>query len=142
MKRYFDTSALIPYYRPEPSSGECERLLLASHDGVVISLLTEIEVASVLARLVRMGELEPLDAARIGSALTGDLAQRSIVSLPVEPQHFARARDWLLLRTTSLRTLDALHLACASALGAELVTRDATLAHAAASLGVPCIQVA
>lgn len=42
----------------------------------------------------------------------------------------------MLYLDNSLRTLDALHLACAEATGATLVTFDGALRYAAACLGI------
>ena len=141
MNRYFDTSALMPYYRPEPASAACEALLLDSPDGVCISHLTEVEMASVLARLVRTGELAEKDAERVQQAFAEDLDRRRIARESLAPEHFERALAWLLIRSTALRTLDALHLACASKLGAELVTCDRVLGEAARKFGVPCLFI-
>lgn len=52
---YFDTSALLPYYRREHASERVQALLLSQSQPVLISHLTEVEVASALARWVRMG---------------------------------------------------------------------------------------
>jgi predicted nucleic acid-binding protein len=139
--RYFDTSALVPYYRPEPASEACEALLLASGDAVVVSDLVEVEFASVVARLVRMGELDEDGARRVERAFAEDAAEGRYRRVAVEGGHFGRARDWLRLRTTALRLLDALHLAVAAGLGAELVTADGTLAEAGERLGLAVKRV-
>ncbi|PTB91794.1 VapC toxin family PIN domain ribonuclease, partial [Marinobacter sp. Z-F4-2] len=54
---YFDTSAVLPYYRQEHASDSIQALLELQTKPVLISHLTEVEVASALARWVRMGEL-------------------------------------------------------------------------------------
>lgn len=138
MIRYFDTSALVPYYRPEPLSAACEALLLNSAEGVLVSDLTGVEFASVLARLVRTGELFDDDARRVHAAFSQDLSNGAFLPAKLSAGDSQRARDWLLLRTTGLRTLDALHLACAAGAKAELVTADGLMAKAASILAVPC----
>ena len=55
---------------------------------------------------------------------------------PVESHHWRIARGWIGLFNTSLRTLDALHLAIASAEDFVLVTSDRRLIQAADILGV------
>ena len=85
---YFDTSALLPYYRQEAASRAVQQLLQSQTQPVLISDLTRVEVARALAR------------------------------------------------TAALRTLDALHLACAAAGDAALVTLDDSLRAAAVSLGI------
>jgi predicted nucleic acid-binding protein len=54
----------------------------------------------------------------------------------LESQHWRIARGWIGLFNTSLRTLDALHLAIASAGDLTLVTSDQRLLMAADTLGV------
>jgi hypothetical protein len=49
---------LLPYYRQEQASDRVQALLLAQAQPVLISHLTEVEVASALARWVRMVWLE------------------------------------------------------------------------------------
>jgi predicted nucleic acid-binding protein len=133
---YLDTSAVIPYYRPEHASSAVQRLLMAEKTPVAISVLVEVEVASTLARLVRMKELDEQSARLIQSAFAEDMAAGRYLVHALTSAHFALARDWLLGRKTPLRTLDALHLACAVVSEARLATLDRTLAGAGKKLGV------
>ena len=133
---YFDTSALLPYYRREPASEWVQDLLLAQTQPVLISHLTEVEVASALARWVRMNELTEPQANRIESAFHDDVNNGRFVRCLIETSHFHRAVYWIGMRKTSLRTLDALHLACAEQHGALLITEDEALLSAAAFFGI------
>ena len=135
---YFDTSALLPYYREEPLSGAVQSLLQASTGRVVISDLVEVEIASALARWVRTKEFSEADALLLQHATMEDMESGCFEKIPLSPRHFRQARDWLLARKTALRTLDALHLACAMERSAELVTGDRLLAKGAGVLGIPC----
>ena len=108
---YFDTSALLPYYRQEASSEAVQELLSRQTQPVHISRLTTVEFASALARWVRTEELTEPQANRVESALHEDIVQGRLVVRPVESRDFERAFQWLLARKTALRTLDALHLA-------------------------------
>ncbi len=139
--RYFDTSALIPYYRPEPLSDKVQSLLTASESPVLISVLTETEFASVLARLVRMKELPEANASLIQAAFQEDIHRGCYRTLDLHREHYHLARDWLLSRDTSLRTLDALHLSLAALTGAELVTADRIMAQAADRFSIPVLQL-
>lgn len=141
MSRYFETSALLPYYRPEPLSEACERLLLEEDEDIYLSALVDVEVASAVARLVRMGELQDADAEEILSAFADDIARASFRYVDFETPLFARAYSWLQGRETALRTLDALHMAAAAEAGATLVTADGTLGDAAERFGVACLRV-
>ena len=49
---YFDTSAILPYYREERRSKLIQNLLLAISPPVAISHLTDVEFASALSRFV------------------------------------------------------------------------------------------
>jgi predicted nucleic acid-binding protein len=138
---YFDTSALLPYYRQEEASERVQALLLAQSQPVRISHLTEVEVASALARWVRMGELDDAGANRIESAFFEDVRYGRFVRCPIELAHYQRAIHWIGTRKTSLRTLDALHLACAEQQLACLVTEDDALLSAALFFGLDARKV-
>ncbi|MDN5871311.1 MAG: type II toxin-antitoxin system VapC family toxin [Nitrococcus sp.] len=138
---YLDTSALLPYYRPEPMSDAVQQLLQTVTTPVGISLLTETELASALARLVRTEELTEPQAHRIFHTFEDDMRSGLFRRMPIAAAQFKKARGWLLGRRTTLRTLDALHLACSHASGMVLLSADATLCAAAQMLGVSCRQV-
>lgn len=107
---------------------------------MVICELADVELASLLRRARRDGRIdddgvsERLDAYRAHTAATGPLAV-----VPLNQATIGRARE-LVLKTT-VRTLDALHLAAAQLLAEVskediiLLTRDAAQATAAAALG-------
>lgn len=137
--RYFDTSALIPYYRPEPLSNQVQALLIQAESPVLISTLTETEFASVMAWLVRMNELDAPDANLIQAAFQEDVHRGCYHVLDLNREHYRLARDWLSGRDTSLRTLDALHLAVVALAGAELVTADKVMAQAANHFSIPVL---
>ncbi len=133
---YLDTSALLPFYREEATSAAVERLLLAQREPVLLSRLGELEVASALARWVRLRELGEAHANQVANAFREDLRAGRFRLLELEPGDYFRACDWLLARKTPLRVLDALHLACALRHEAELVTADLVMARAARHFGL------
>ncbi|MCG5517441.1 type II toxin-antitoxin system VapC family toxin [Ectothiorhodospira sp. 9100] len=133
---YFDTSALLPYYREEQASEQVQNLLLRQSNPVLISHLTEVEVASAVAHWVRTGELSEPEANRIESTFGDDVRQGRFVRCPIDIMHYQRAIHWIGIRKTSLRTLDALHLACAEYYQARLITEDDALLSAALFLGL------
>lgn len=132
---YFDTSALLPYYREEPLSGHVQALLQTATGRVVISDLVEVEIASALARWVRTKEFGETDAMLVQNAFKEDLERGCFEKMSLSHRHFRQARDWLLARKTALRSLDALHLACVTDRSAEMVTADQLLAKGAEALG-------
>lgn len=135
---YLDTSAVLPYYREEPLSGTVQSLLADPKRPVLITELTKLEVASCLARWVRMGDLPEADATAIEVAFAEDIEAGSYTLRSLESRHYRKAEEWLLARTTVLRTLDALHLAFAAINGSRIVTADVQMANAAETLGVRC----
>ena len=138
---YLDTSALLPYYRSEARSEAVEAFLRARSEPVAISDLTLVEVASALARWVRRGEISEAEALRVERAFDDDLDAGRFTVHALGSRHTQLARRWLLGRSTALRTLDALHMACAARAEAHLVTLDETLERSAAALGIPTIML-
>lgn len=138
---YFDTSALLPYYRQEHASEKVQALLVTQTQPVLISHLTEVEVASALARWVRMGELTEAQVNRIECAFHDDVTQGRFVRCLIEPSHYQRAIHWIGMRKTSLRTLDALHLASAEQQQACLISEDEALIEAAVFFGLDARRV-
>jgi uncharacterized protein len=133
---YLDTSALMPYYRHEAASSRVQAMLVGQDKPVLISHLTAVEVASTLARWVRMNELTEPQANRIESAFRDDLHSGRFQICPIDAAHYRRASHWISTRKTALRTLDALHLACADSHQATLVSEDETLINAAQFFGI------
>jgi predicted nucleic acid-binding protein len=133
---YLDTSALLPYYREEAVSDTVQTLLMSLTAPALLTMLSRIEFASALARWVRMGELSEIHATDIEAAYQQDLEAGCFRVIPMTVRHYRQAERWLLSRKSSLRTLDALHLASAHAQGAQLVTCDSDLARSATQLGV------
>ena len=136
MKHYIDTSVLAAYYCPEPLSDRVQSFLAAELKPAV-SDLTSVELFSAVARKVREGSLDRLDGSRILSKYQSHLDGGLFTVVPVESQHWRIAKGWIGLFNTSLRTLDALHLAVASGNELTVVTSDQRLLHAAEALGVP-----
>jgi len=132
---YIDTSVLAAYYCPEAMSEQVQSFL-GEQVNPGISFLTEVELFSAIARKVRMGELGQSDGNRILAKFVSHLDADLFLVVPVEVHHWRLAKGWIGLFNTSLRTLDALHLAIASAGDFVLVTSDQQLIQAADILGV------
>ena len=127
---YVDTSVLGAYYCPEPLSAAAETALrdLATP---VISTLTEVEFASLIARKRRLRELTERQARAILDLFGGHVAEGFYRRVPLGTEHFLRARELVATLSSALRTLDALHLAAALAENLPLLTADRDLARAA-----------
>lgn len=119
---YADTSAVVKLVVPEPESAALRTWL--SNRRWLVSDLHRTELQRV--------------AGRIGGTAS-ERARRLLGELDVirlTPDRFEEAGR---LESTALRSLDALHLAAASALGEDLagvVAYDARLADAATSIGI------
>lgn len=133
---YLDTSALLPYYRQEQASVRVQQMLSRQTSPVLISQLTEVEVASALARWVRMEELTESQANRLESAFHDDVSHGRFLLCSLDADHYKRAYHWITTRKTSLRTLDALHLACCEHHQATLISEDGALIQAALFFGL------
>jgi predicted nucleic acid-binding protein len=132
---YIDTSALAKRYLREPGSDEFDDFLghLLS---VSISRLTVVELRCLLGRRRRNRDIDAGVERYAAAAFEDDIAQGFLEVHPLEDRHALGARDLLIrLATVPLRTLDALHLAIATAIGADAVaTADDTFEAAAALL--------
>ena len=126
---YVDTSALLKRLFAEDESARVRAILRernASGDLVASSELAWVEVARAVLR-AKVGDVD----AAVSDACAG------IARYPVSSTVMSRARR---IGPTTLRSLDAIHLASAVSLGAtEMLTFDHRLAQAAESLGVKAI---
>lgn len=133
-KAYIDTSILAAYYCPESISDNVEKLLL-SVKKPIISLLTEVELYSVIAKKTRNKELTKRDAHQIQTIYMNHNKEGYYLKLSLNPEHYTNARD-LLSSSHSLFTLDAIHLAIAIAEKIPLLTADKTFGKTATKMNV------
>jgi len=127
LSAYFDTSALVPIYVPEPLTERALRRVTDNPD-IMVSRLTEVEFYSALARKLRMGDMQRHHTLQVARTFARHLASGIYTILQITNEMFTIARDFLQRLSTALRTLDALHLSCCASLQATLVTADVTLA--------------
>lgn len=134
---YLDTSAAAKLYLPEVESAWVDRNLRGRTD-LVVSDLTVSELASALGRRCREGVLEASVAARIYRRLLSDLADDLFHCAELTPEVHREAERMLLSSArVPLRTLDALHIALATAGEVRtILTFDRNLARAAAGFGI------
>lgn len=130
MRLYLDSSAIVKLVQREAES-DALRQFLRRHrvDGLMTSSISRVEVV----RAVLPGGVTAIGQARRQLArmdqvtLTGQILDRAATLTPVTTAGLL------------LRSLDAIHLACAEVAGAELravVTYDHRMAGAAANLGL------
>ncbi|WP_177418873.1 type II toxin-antitoxin system VapC family toxin [endosymbiont of Lamellibrachia barhami] len=82
---YFDTSALLPLYRQEQLTAQVEEI--QNEVKPVISALTEVEVASTLARWVRMGELTGEQSELLETTFSEDLRRDVFERVALEDRY-------------------------------------------------------
>lgn len=116
-----DASAILEVLLRTPASGAIADRLLAPGESLQAPHLLDLEVAQVLRRYLRAGELT---AERAGEALA-DFREMRIERHPHEP---LLQRIWELRE--NLTAYDAAYVALAEALDTTLLTRDGRLAAA------------
>ncbi|ESQ26979.1 MAG: putative nucleic acid-binding protein, contains PIN domain [uncultured Acidilobus sp. OSP8] len=126
--RVLDSSALVKYLLGEDGWEQVEQ---AMREGAAIVDLALVEAANALARRVRAGKVDPATAAKAleGLAEGGGLRVIGFRELLKDALEISSRED--------LTMQDALFVAAALRLGAELVTADSRQAEVAARLGVP-----
>ena len=136
--RYFDTSFLVPLILLEATSKPISEFFGTLPAGeLAVSHWTRVEFASLLAREVRMGNLNRSAATGAGLRFETMIAEAFVVYLP-ERSDFDLARDWLGQFGTSLRAGDALHLGIAANRGVEAIhSLDKVMIAAGRTLGLP-----
>ena len=132
---YIDTSVLVAYYWPETLSRAAQAELRKA-PGPTISPLSELEFHCALALKMRTGEMDERSARRILSAFRLHRADGVYRVVPIEAREYAISCEWVGTFRTSLRTLDALHMAVAFSNGLTLITADKILAESARRFGV------
>ena len=135
MSVYLDASVILPTLVEEPSSAIVDDFLTHCDEPLLISEFAAAEVASALSRLVRMGLLQPADAAE---RLADFDAWRAAASdnLDITPSDVRLAHVFVRRFDLRLRAPDALHAAACQREDLLLATRDQRLARAAEALGV------
>jgi len=123
---YVDSSALVKLAAEEAESGALIGFLQGRSGALVTSVVTSVEVRRA--------------ARRVGAAEAGERALRAVALVELTPE----TRDLAVaLEPTSLRSLDAIQLATALALGNELeslVAYDKRLVDAARANGLEVVS--
>jgi len=138
---FIDTSALgSAYLGAEIDAEWIDNVLFEGSDPVVICELADVEFASLLARAKSDGRIDEAGLTERLDAYDDHTADDGPIGVvPLTHATLVRARE-LVLRT-SVRTVDALHLAAAGLLAdasddtVMILTNDARRATAAEALG-------
>jgi predicted nucleic acid-binding protein len=136
---YIDTSALAKWYISEPGSEDFEQYIERVAPAC-ISVLTKVEMRSLMARRGRQGQLDAETRGKILATFEGDIVAGHLELLPHSAEAFLAAESMLGAHPeVPLTTLDALHLGAMMSSGiSRLATADKIMAQAAAKLGIEC----
>lgn len=135
---YLDTSFIAPLVIAEDSSDAVEAYVLKLKPReVTTSLWTQVELASLVSRKLRMGEFSGAEADAVRAEFDRVLSESFELLLPKAPD-FATAARYLETPGTGLRAGDALHLAIAVNHGArQILTLDMGLIDAGRQMTLP-----
>lgn len=143
---YIDTSALGRVYLGDQSdSAALSRIVYEGDRPMITSELTDVEIASALARASRDGVIDPATAGALleqYAADSSDTGPLGVVAL--DSDTIALAQQYVL--SAPLRTLDAIHLAACTRFAAStpdevrLLSRDTRQNEAARALGIPLVE--
>lgn len=135
---YLDTSFIAPLAIAEETSDAVETFVMTVQPGdLATSLWTRVELASLISRKRRMGELSDTQAEAVRRELARILDESFLLLVPTAAD-FALAARYLETPATGLRAGDALHLAIAAGHGAEtILTLDAGFVRAGRLLHLP-----
>lgn len=145
--RFFDTSAIAKHYRAEVGTPAVDSLLGEAGARHFISELSVVEFHSILARLVRTGQISAAESTLASGRFLADVAAGLWRVVLVTSGEFHRAKQLLALHGPgrSLRTLDAIQLAVALGLHSAspldaFICADANLGHVAAAEGLSVVN--
>ena len=134
MSVYLDASILVSFFVTDSMSQRADALVRGVSAPLVVSDFATAEFASALGRRVRMGRIGRDDAR--GTLVDLDAwISRAANAVGVEAADIARAATFLRRLDMNLRTPDAIHIATAQRLDAELATFDERMADNARALG-------
>jgi predicted nucleic acid-binding protein len=137
MKIFFDSSAFAKRYIKEAGSEEIERYC-SQATTLIMSSICLPEIISALCRLKRQSVLTEGQYRLAKQAFLKDVEDVSICN--ISPSVINRAVH--ILETSKVRTLDALHIACALELEADaFISSDSQQLSAAKAAGLKILKV-
>lgn len=135
---YWDTSALLKLYAPEPDSARFLARVAEGQRPLLTADLTAVELRCALQRKEHVGDLKAGGATALFERFTHDVTAGRIITVPYGPTVLEGVQQ-LVVRAYSadppvmIRSLDAVHVASALASrAARVVATDTRLRDAAA----------
>ena len=144
---FFDSSALVKLYHPEPGTPLVDRIVNSNVNVVRLSRLSVAEMISAFAIKARTKSINPEDARALVRRFRGDLARGKFEVFEIAESTFALAESLVERHAfeMQLRALDALQPAVAlelqhAHLMDHFVTADIVLDEVARSEGLAIIN--
>ena len=134
MSIYLDASVLVALFSTDMFTAAADRAFRGRSLAVAVSDFAAAEFASVIARRLRNKELTKGEALAAFAAFDGWSAHAPSRVDVISADIRAATRSVRQL-TMNLRAPDAIHIAIAQRIGAELATFDGKMSAAAAALG-------
>ena len=135
MAVYLDASAIIPLFLTDTFSSQVMETLRTLRQPLIISDWAILEVSSVIVRQIRTKQLTQFEA---DTALTKvDLwFNKLVLTTSTTPADIATANTLVRRRNLVLRGPDAVHIAIAQRVNANLLTFDKGMQTAAREIGL------
>ncbi len=136
---YWDTSALLKLYAPEPDSAHFLARVAEGQRPLLTADLAAVELRCALQRKEHVGDLKEGGATALFERFTHDVAAGRIITVPYGPT-VLEGVEQLVVRAYSadppvlIRSLDAVHVASALASRAAWVVATDTRLRDAATL--------
>jgi predicted nucleic acid-binding protein len=140
---YFDSAYIAKFYVDEPDSGAIRRLA-ETLGRVHCCALGRVEVAGVFHRKWREGAFTEREFREVSAQFSDDCKAGLWTWFSVTDALIATAAESLrtLSKRVTIRSADALHLACARENGLRrLYTNDAQMLRAAPAFGVEALAI-
>ena len=139
---YVDTSAFIKRFLREARTDDMDELAESNDYRLAISSLVVTELRSVFKRNMRLGLLNDVFVQQATQQLHTEIASGGLRFHAMDASIFNLAGDLISRLESPLATLDALHLACAQATGADLmVSADVQLLRASSEAGLKTLNL-
>ena len=135
MSVYLDASVLVALFANDSLTERADAYLRAHPSVLIVSDFGAAEFASAFARRVRV-QLLTADEARAAFSTFDAWTARETARAQIAAVDIASATAFLRRLDLTLRTPDAIHIAIAQRMDAELLTFDDKMAESARALGV------
>ncbi len=142
---YWDTSALLKLYVPEPDAEYFLSLVSRDEQPVCSSSIATVEILCAVSRKERSGEIKPGSVNSILRKFKADCGSGRIVLVPYGEDVLARSEQVVRLafrppHAVIVRSLDVLHIASALLVGAKaMIATDTRLREVALLAGLKLV---